>query len=299
MSAAVVQAYAKVNLCLEVLGRRDDGYHELLTIFQSVSLADELEVEVTDRPGTVLSVADGAAPEGSDNLCWRAAEAYRAVRGWPQGVSIRLVKRIPAGAGLGGGSSDAAAVVCGLRALDAAPPPAREVERVLAGLGSDVPFFLTGGTALGSGRGDRVATLPHLPLCWIVLVKPALAVSTAEAYGMLEPRNFSGGARARAMAAAIDRGAGLAEIAAEVYSAFAPVLTQRWPVLGELKSRLRRSGALAAEITGSGSAVFGLFGSRTEASAAAHGLSADGLWSCLAHPVAAGQHVRVGLEGSR
>jgi len=287
MNAVRVSACAKINLCLEILRRRPDGYHDLATVFQAVSLHDDVEVKPREERGIRLDVQGADLPTGRDNLAWRAARAYRQLRGWPAGVSIRLTKRIPLGAGLGGGSSDAAAVVLALREVDPAPPPVAELERLMAELGSDVPFFLTHGTAVGYGRGEEVAGLTDLPHCWIVLVKPHLSISTAEAYRMLKPQDLTDGAHAQAMAEAIDRKAGLDEIVQHVYNAFARPLTERWPFFGDLKRRLTAAGALAAEITGSGSAVFGLFTAHDEAKRAADALQAEGLWSCVVEPVPA------------
>lgn len=291
MNAVRVKACAKINLCLEVVGRRPDGYHDLATIFQAVSLHDDVEVKLRDERGIRLDVEGADVPPGRDNLAWRAAQVYRQMRKWPAGASIRLIKRIPLGAGLGGGSSDAAAVVLALREMDPAPLDVAQVERLMAALGSDVPFFLTHGTAIGYGRGDDVAGLTDLPYCWIVLVKPQLSISTVAAYRMLKRRDLTDGTHAQAMAEAIDRGAELDEIAQHVHNAFARPLTERWPLFGELKRRLMDAGALTAEITGSGSVVFGLFRAHEEAKRAAEVLEAEGLWACVVEPMPAGAEI--------
>ena len=272
-------ACAKINLCLEVLGRRDDGFHELATIFQSVRLGDELHIETRDEPGITLSVPDGGAPEGPENLCWAAADAYQRLSSWPEGVRIELRKRIPAGAGLAGGSADAAAVLRGLHAIDPAPPAFEELGAVAATLGSDVRFCLSGGTALGLGRGEKLTELSPPGACGVCLVKPEFAVSTAEAYAMFSAEDFTSGAMAQEMVEQLRAAQPLREWAHLVHNAFARPLTRRWPVFGELKARLRNAGALASEVSGSGSTVFGLFESVDESDAAAQELACEGWWA--------------------
>jgi len=285
MRAVEVRAYAKLNLSLDVLGRRPDGYHELITVFQAISLHDDVRVEIREERGITIDVQGADVPPGRDNLAWRAAKAYRQMRGWPEGASIRLTKRIPAAAGLGGGSADAAAVIKALYEVDPDERSDPDFGRLAAGLGADVPFCMMGATAIGYGRGDELIYLPDLPHCWIALVKPELSVSTGEAYPMLEPRDFTDGDRADSMADAIHADAEIEEIARFVGNAFARPLTQRWPVFGDLKGRLGDAGALAAEITGSGSTVFGIFTVASQAEAVVAELSADGLWACVVEPV--------------
>ncbi len=279
MSSLRLAANAKINLCLEVLGRRSDGYHELATVFQSVALADEVLVEVREEPGITLTVAEGAAPAGPGNLCWDAAEAYQRLRGWPPGVSVHLRKQIPMGGGLGGGSADAATALAALREMDADPPVLEDLREIAARLGADVAFCLTGGTALGRGRGDDLTRLAPSPECWVCLAKPEFAVSTAEAYGMLTPGDFTSGAKAVEVAERIGAAEPVAEWAHLVHNSFAAPLMRRWPVFGELRTRLREQGALAAEVSGSGSVVFGLFGDEQGARVAAEEMTRDGMWA--------------------
>ncbi|MGI5818031.1 MAG: 4-(cytidine 5'-diphospho)-2-C-methyl-D-erythritol kinase [Armatimonadota bacterium] len=279
MESIRLLAYAKINLCLEVLGRRDDGYHDLATVFQSVMLADELQIETRDESGVSLRVPEGGAPEGPENLCWRAAEVYQRLRGWPGGMLIELHKQIPVGAGLAGGSTDAAAVLRGLAEIDTHPPAYETLERAAAALGSDVPFCLAGGTALGEGRGERLTEFSATPVYRVCLVRPDLEISTAEAYAMLTPEDFTPGSRARELAAYCATAEPLRDWAHLVSNAFAEPLQRRWPVLGELKEQLKQMGASAAEITGSGSTVFGLFDRAGLADAAAEVLVQEGYWA--------------------
>jgi len=285
-----LSSYCKVNLCLEILGRRDDGYHELSTVFQTVSLADYLALQVGGRR-IQIEVPGAGAPAGPGNLAWRAAHAYQRLRGWPDGLRIELHKRVPASAGLGGGSSNAAAAVNGLAALDDGPPDRAELLRLAAELGSDVAFFLEGGTALGRGRGERLDPLPAPANCWLTLTRPDLHISTAEAYGLLEAGDFSDGARAEAMADALRRGAGTDGIAEHVFNGFTRPLTARWPQLAELTEALTNAGALAAAISGSGSAVFGLFADVESALTTANMLRDSDLWATVVEPTDRGFRV--------
>ncbi len=273
-----MRSRCKINLCLEILGRRDDGFHELRTVFQTVSLADELTVEL-GGDSIRVRVPEGGAPEGPENLCWRAAEEYRGLRGWPDGVTITLRKRVPSGAGLGGGSSNAAATLVALAELDHRPPAADELKRIAAKLGSDVAFFIEGGTALGSGRGEQIERLPDAEGLNIVLAMPDLHVSTPEAYGLLEPGDFTDGSRAQTMAAAIGRGADASEIASHIHNGFRRAVTQRWPAMGDTLRALDEAGAIRAEVSGSGAACFGLFAGEASASDAAEELARRGMWA--------------------
>ncbi len=170
-------APAKVNLYLEVLGRRGDGFHALETIFQTLDLADEVTVAVTAGSGVALRCSAPGVPADATNLAWRAAAAYLAER--PLGhVELTLIKRIPHGAGLGGGSSDAAAVLRALARLDAKPLPAARLHAIATGLGSDVPFFLLGGTALAHGRGEVLTPLPPAPATTVTVLMPAAHLPT-------------------------------------------------------------------------------------------------------------------------
>ncbi|MHC4224837.1 MAG: 4-(cytidine 5'-diphospho)-2-C-methyl-D-erythritol kinase, partial [Planctomycetota bacterium] len=178
-SALELEAPAKLNLCLEVLGRRPDGYHEIDSVFAAIDLCDTVRLERSDA--IRLTVHGEAAPEDDTNLAWRAAEALGV------GASISLEKRIPAGAGLGGGSSDAAAVLLGLDRLYGLGTGRERLLEIALGLGADVPFFLTGGTARCRGVGERVEPLPPAPGRRYLLVIPALVTSTQDVYSGLEP----------------------------------------------------------------------------------------------------------------
>ena len=269
-------APAKINLGLRVLNRGSDGYHELRTIFQTISLADQLRV--TYDPGGDEEVAldcDNASLSTRNNLAVRAAESLLRAGGWPGNVAIELKKLIPAGAGLGGGSSDAAAVLLALRRLLKPRPHPEMLAEVAAELGSDVPFFLQGGTALGLGRGEDVYPLPDQPRRWLVLVAPEVFVSTPEAYRALwksrarltapQRQHIINGFRA---SIAASEESGSLDPAKLPVNDFESVIFQQFPLLRKWKKRLIEAGASVAMMSGSGSAVFGVFSSRRRARAA-------------------------------
>jgi 4-diphosphocytidyl-2-C-methyl-D-erythritol kinase len=261
-----VRAFAKINLSLRILDRRRDGYHELHTILQSLALHDTLHV----RPSSgafKIGADDPACPTDAGNLVWRAATGLWAAagrKGAPGGVAVRIVKRIPMEAGLGGGSSDAAAAVRALAAWWRIALPPDRLRRVAADLGADVPFFFEGGTALGVGRGDVLYPLIDAPPAWVVIAVPSFGVSTADAYGWFD-RDLRG---ARAPARSFESGKPANDLEAPVVS--------RHPQIGRLVRALTRAGAVRAGMSGSGSAVFGLFATRTAASAAARAVAARG-----------------------
>ncbi len=266
---ARVRALAKINLDLRVLAKRPDGYHELRTIFQTISLADAIEVEFT--PARRNRIAVHCSPEIADNLAERAARMVMDRRGPKGDVTIRVTKRIPMGGGLGGGSSDAAAILLALPVLSG-----RRLDipalAVLAGqLGSDVGFFLLGGTAVGIGRGAELFPLPDGPARTGVLVTPGVPVSTAEAYRRLSPQltselqeNKIFSFQSQAWEAG-DPIRGPYPAAVRATNDFEAVVFEQHPALAVLKRRLSRAGARPALMTGSGSAVFGLFQDRNGA----------------------------------
>lgn len=253
-----VGAPAKINLDLRVLGRRADGYHDVRTILQSVALHDV--VSLTARPGPLLVwCRQDAVPRGSSNLVWTAARLlWQALdrEGQPRGVSIGIVKRVPVAAGLGGASSNAASVLRVLGRWWSAPPTT--LRTVAATVGSDVPFFLKGGTVLATGRGERTRTLPPLPRYWVVLARPGFGVSTPAAYAWWDRDRPVVGPVARPAARWRHQ---LHHLANDLEAS----VVRRHPEIGEMVDRLRVVGAEAAAMTGSGSTVFGLFGTRAGA----------------------------------
>ncbi len=257
----VVRAFAKINLGLKILDKRPDGYHTIHTVYQSVALPDRLGVVLLKgAKGTRVECAHPGVPGGRDNLVFRACQLWKRARKFSGGITVRLDKRIPIGSGLGGGSSDAAAVLAGLERLTGDHLNLHARWKIAARLGSDVPFFLWGGRGLGIGRGEEVFPLPDLPSRRCLVVFPGFHVSTASAYRQAQ-RELTKNARGRRMS---EFGAwsplplegwGPAE------NDFERIVFARWPRLAQLKSQLIRAGAETASLTGSGSAVYALFNS--------------------------------------
>ncbi|HEU4725012.1 MAG TPA: 4-(cytidine 5'-diphospho)-2-C-methyl-D-erythritol kinase [Candidatus Eisenbacteria bacterium] len=274
-SAVRVRCPAKVNLGLWILGRRPDGYHEIDTILQAITLEDELLLTPEAAPGCRLVSTGRPIPGDAPNLITRAwdllAGEAPALRG--KGVSVRLLKRIPIGAGLGGGSSDAAGLLAGANALFDLGLPPEELERFGASLGSDVPFFLRGGTARGTGRGEVLRHLRPLPPTWGVVVSPPVAVSTSWAYGLLRNRLTVGASPASILASAVARGDVGAAVDAR-FNAFEDVVLTQVPLLARLKQAFVAAGAWGALLSGSGSSLFTLARTEVEARSVAAAIGA-------------------------
>ena len=269
---ARVRALAKINLDLRVLGKRPDGFHELRTVFQTIDLSDTLEIAYTPARKTAISLVDEL--QIADNLVVRAARLVMdAVRASGQ-IEMRLTKRIPMGAGLGGGSSDAAAVLLALPALMGRHVDLPMLCSIGGQLGSDVPFFLLGGTAVGIGRGSELFPLPDTPSQQGILVAPGIHVNTAQAYRDLSPRlttELQQNKMVSFQSVAWDT-----RSLASARNDFEAVVFEQHRKLATLKKRLVRAGATAALMTGSGSAVFGLFADREAARRAAKSLGEFG-----------------------
>lgn len=265
------RAYAKVNLSLEVLFRREDGYHELRTILQTVDLHDRLSFE-SRSSGIELELPDtddSGLPTGSDNLVVRAAELLAEQVGRPVGARIELEKRIPAGRGLGGGSSDAAVTLLALNELWQAGLCFRDLAGLAAEIGMDVPFFLVGGTALGVGRGDEIFPLPHQLAVPIVLILPDFAISTAAAYRNLILTKRESSLKLHSFASAsFGGGKGLPDLTNDLEAATREHLSS----INGYKQSLLELGAVASLMSGSGSAVFGIFDDETVARSAVQSL---------------------------
>jgi 4-diphosphocytidyl-2-C-methyl-D-erythritol kinase len=278
MRSVRIPAFAKVNLCLQVLGKRPDGYHELRTIFQAISLHDTLTLSLMRRPGIAIETNDPALPAGRENLVWRAVEALRRELRIRSGVRIELAKHIPVARGLGGGSSDAAAALLGLMRLTGRKLATPRLVEIAAGLGADVPFFLFGGRALGVGRGDEIYPLPDLPTRAVVVVSPRdLGISTRHAYNWLRPQLTK-----RSTAPKLWSFCALCWSPQEARASndFEAAIFRRHPRLARLKRGLLERGAVEAALAGSGSAVFGVFRSPAQARRAAAGFPNDQVFVC-------------------
>ena len=279
-TAVTIRAHAKINLDLRVLGTRVDGFHELRTVFQAISLHDTLTFLPAEGPFTI-DCDMSSFPLDRTNLIWKAADAlWRALRraGTVRDVLVRVDKQIPMQAGLGGGSANAAAALMGLARFWHLHVRPAQLADVAATLGADVPFFLSGGTALGLGKGDEIYPLADLAPHWIVLVIPGFGVSTADAYGLYEAdRQLDRTPRSEPQYVP---GPWPSRAAQMINDLEAPI-ARRHPEIDQMKATLRRAGALAAAMTGSGSTVFGLFQRRRDAVAAVEALSGSG-WRALA-----------------
>lgn len=272
-------AFAKINLGLKVLGRRADGYHEIRTVFQTISLNDGLTFEAASDGRLELACADPSIPTDESNLVLRAADALRERYGAGRGARVTLEKRVPAGGGLGGGSSDAAMTLIALSRLWNLKTDVSELSELGARLGADVPFFLTGGTALGTGNGTDIEPLEDAPKTHLVVVTPAVRVSTAEAYKALgAPALTKDDALVNLSVSRTE--ADFPDSLCDVMSNdFEPVVVRLYPEIGRARDALLGAGALRASLSGSGSSVYGVFESELEAGRAAVALGgAEGGW---------------------
>ena len=280
------KAYAKLNISLDVTGRREDGYHEMLTIMQTVSLCDELELSFG---GSGIRARSNLhyIPGDDRNLAVRAARRYLEAVGEPErALEIVLHKQIPVGAGMGGGSADAAAV---LRALERACEGrlGREALIALAGeVGSDVAFCLEGGTMLATGRGEILRPLPAIPPCFFAIVKPGFCISTPELFRRIDSAPLRVHPDTAGLIAALEQG-NLPEMCRRMYNVFEDVDDRRMRTIRQIKGELLDCGALGALMTGTGSAVFGVFSARERAEACCAELKKEYGFACAAEPVSA------------
>jgi 4-diphosphocytidyl-2-C-methyl-D-erythritol kinase len=251
-------AFAKVNLTLDVLGKREDGYHDLKSVMQTLSIRDDIEIDVgTGKPWKLLCDKEGI-PTDERNLAWKAAKIYcDAVKKDPNGLEIRITKRIPSEAGMGGGSADAAAVLRALNRHFGEPLSIMALAELGAEVGSDVPFCVLCGTAMVEGRGERLRKLPDLPECFFVVVKPEFSCSTAELYKKLDECEIAKRPNHQAMESALLAG-DLGKIAENIWNVFDPVVTAEHLEMNYIKSIFNSYGAVAYQMTGSGSAVFAI-----------------------------------------
>jgi 4-diphosphocytidyl-2-C-methyl-D-erythritol kinase len=279
-----IPAYAKINLRLDILGKRPDGFHELRTIFQTISLHDELMLGTSRRPGISLRILGNESllrEPVEKNLAYRAVDALRREFKIGGGVEIELKKKIPAGRGLGGGSSDAAAALLGYLRLTGKKIRQARLLEIAASLGADVPFFLLGGRALGANKGDEIYPLPDIPKLHVLVVSPKhIHVPTPDAYRWLKAKPL------RLTKSAVN--SKLFEFCALCWSAqgsglsndFEGPVFRRHPRLDQIKRALLRRGAAEASLAGSGSAVFGVFPSPAMARRAAAGFPHDQTFVC-------------------
>lgn len=274
LRSVTLRAFAKVNLSLRVNAARPDGFHDVQTVLQTIDLFDRVTIARTRGPFE-LRCDTPHVPLDRTNLVWKAALGLwqaAGLDGEPRGTCITLRKNIPMQAGLGGGSSDAAAALLGLRLVWKVDVSDRQIDVIAARLGSDVPYFLVGGTALALGRGEEVYPLEDLPRLWVVLVIPPFGVSTKDAYAWLDEKRL----REPFSAAAHEKGSRSLFSYLPIGNDLEAPVIERHPVVGTLKARLSRCGALVSSMSGSGSTVFGVFESARLASAAARQMRREG-----------------------
>lgn len=279
-------ACAKLNLTLDVLGKRADGYHELRMVMTSIDLADRLTLEFGSGAGVSIRTNLGFLPSDKRNLAWLAADAFSKTSGKPvDGLSIAIDKHIPVCAGMAGGSSDAAAVLRALNQWAGEPLSPPELARTGEQVGSDVPYCVLGGTALAEGRGERLTALHSLPACWVVVCKPEFSVSTPELFAQIDRVNLRRRPDTTGMLEALAQG-DLAGAARRMYNVFEDVLPERrYSTVASIKNTLIQCGALGATMSGTGPTAFGLFDQEESARQAWKTLSGEYRDTFLAHTV--------------
>jgi len=261
MTTHIETAPAKINLGLKVLARRPDGYHDILSLLQTVDLADRVSlVPIPERGRTIVACDADDVPDGPENLAYKAAEAIRAATGVDEGIRIELEKQIPAGGGLGGGSSDAAAVLRGLPHVWPVQLPAVALHEMAAGLGSDVPFFLEGGTAVVRGRGELLERSAWPDIYHYVLVDPGFRVSTAWAYGQIRIELTAISEYAKLLDSRVEAGAAWANMLLEkLENDFLPLVVAEYPQADDILAALRASDAVSVSLSGTGATLYGVF----------------------------------------
>ena len=259
MNSVNEKAYAKLNISLDVSSRRQDGYHDMVMVMQTISLYDDIRLSL-DCSGRVRAKTNLPFIPGDErNLAVKAALKFLEATGHEgQGVFIRLEKSVPVGAGMGGGSSDAAAVLRGMNRLYGSPFSRSDLEELACAVGSDVAFCVAGGTALATGRGEKLRALPPLPDCAFVVCKPEFSISTPELFKKLDQVPLRRHPDTAGLASAIEQ-RDLSQMCRRIYNVFEDVEDRRLRTVSEIKSLLLDYGALGAAMTGTGSAVFGVF----------------------------------------
>jgi 4-diphosphocytidyl-2-C-methyl-D-erythritol kinase len=269
-----LNAYAKINLGLDVRQRRDDGYHEIETVLHTVALHDDIFLREQGE-GIRVTSTDAGIPTGPDSLVYRAAALVREEGAVRRPVEIEIRKHIPVAAGLGGGSADAAVTLMGLAQMWKLRLDGRALTALAARLGSDVPFFLTGGAALARGRGEHVQRLPPLPTTWVVLARPRIAVLSEWAYQQIRPQEILRRPDMAALVDAVQR-RDVPAVGRLLGNVFEDVIAAHYPIVAELKARILEGEAYGAAMTGTGPTVFGLMANEAAARRVADVLGATG-----------------------
>lgn len=280
-----VRSYAKINLTLDVLGKRPDGYHELATIMQTIDLYDTLCFSILDED-QVSMICDRPELNNEHNLVVRAAQAIRQKLGLTRGLAIELNKRIPVAAGLGGGSSNAAATLLALQQWWQLPLSMHDLWEIASSLGSDIPFFLTGGLALCEGRGEQITSLaPHWPasMRWLVLLKPAIGVSTATVFRQLTASDYSNGSWSRAAETALQTRSTL--LPTDLYNSLERGVLAQYPEVAQARADMLQAGASFVRLSGSGPTLFSTFAELPAAAWVQQQLQTQGYEVYLTQPI--------------
>jgi len=283
--AIFVPAWAKINLTLSVLAKREDGYHALASVMQTVSLCDTLRIQPTDGSAVTCAV-DVPALQSDENLALRAARLLQTEGHLAGGAALELRKQIPAQGGLGGGSSDAAAVLTALNQIYALNLTQAQLEALGARLGSDVPFFIQGGTALIEGRGEFVTQLPDCEPLWLIIARPPISVSTAAVFRALTPADYGDANDTEAVVAAIRSGGPVPF--ERLSNTLEPVVIQRWPEVAATRDTLIGAGASVVRMSGSGPTLFAPFRSLLDATHVFNTIHLEHIEAWLCHTVGHG-----------
>jgi len=271
MNTITLRSPAKINLCLSVLGKRPDGYHDVEMLMQMVSLCDEVTVAL-DNTGIIVRCNTSSVPSGKENIAWKAAAEMLKISDGNPGLTIQIKKNIPVAAGLGGGSGNAAAVLAAANRLLGTGLDRNQLSEIGARIGMDVPFFFSGPTALAGGRGEILTPLPSLPSFWVLLVNPGFETSTAWVYKNLNLR-LTKKVECNKIARLTIR-----NMAAGLHNDLETVTKAALPVIGTIEEALASQGALGVRMSGSGPTVFGIFETEAACRAAARNLSREGWW---------------------
>ncbi|HWP48401.1 MAG TPA: 4-(cytidine 5'-diphospho)-2-C-methyl-D-erythritol kinase [Candidatus Limnocylindrales bacterium] len=285
MKELVLKSPAKINLGLQVLGKRSDGYHEVRTILQEIELHDLLYLSRIEE-GIQLQCNHPRLPLNEQNLAFKAARLIKEKTRFSGGVKIYLDKKIPIGGGLGGGSSNAACVIKGLNQLWGLGLTREEMQNLGAEIGSDVPFFISGGTALATGRGEKIQQLPSFPKTWLIVITPDVEISTSWAYKNLNLELTNCSTNSNVILPEDERNRWFSRVwEGKWINAFEDLVIREYPVVGEAKKLLEQIGARWVSLSGSGSSVFGIFNNQGEAELARSQITESTWFVYLTHTV--------------
>ncbi len=285
MEAISKKAFAKLNLTLDVTGRTDDDYHTIISVMQLVDIHDIVTIKRRNGSGILLDSGAVFLPSDSRNVAWKAARAFfRSCSIAPGGLSIQIEKNIPVGAGLGGGSADAAAVLAGLNELYETGLPLEKLLSIGASVGADVPFCILGGTALATGIGEILKPLPPMPDCDIVVCKPPYSCSTPAIYQRYDSQRPRERPDTQGFVNALEKG-DFSQMCRRLFNVFECLIPEHSRDIFQIKDTMLEFGAQGASMTGTGSAIFGLYDSSGEAQAAKEELVKRGLQAWVSKPV--------------